>query len=58
MTELERRTVTELADWAAEDGDPDVVEVCKRALEGDVQMLAEALAWWPAWAWSRKSGAP
>jgi hypothetical protein len=54
MTELERATVSELADWAAEDGDPDVLSVCQRALEGDVEMLAEALAWWPAWAEARK----
>lgn len=41
--------IEQLADWAAEDGDPDVVEVCSRALDGDTAMVAEALHWWPAW---------
>lgn len=51
----DQRKVEQLANWAAEDGDPDVVSICERALQGDVEMMAEALAWWPAWAKSQET---
>lgn len=42
--------VEQLANWAAEDGDPDVLAICQLALAGDRAMLDDALEWWPAWA--------
>ena len=44
-----RQKVEQLADWAAEDGDPDVLEACSRALLGDTFMEEEALLWWVEW---------
>lgn len=41
--------VTELADWAAEAGDPDVLLTCQRALAGDGTAEKEALEWWGEW---------
>ena len=42
--------IEQLANWALEDGDPDVLAVCESAFAGDVAAWREALAWWPAWA--------
>ena len=48
--------VEQLANWAAEDGDPDVLGICTMALEGDPRMVEQALDIWPAWA--ETHGAP
>lgn len=46
--ELER--IEQLANWAMEDDDPDVLGVCEAAFGGDVTAWSEALIWWPEWA--------
>ena len=45
--------VAELSDWAAEDGDPDVLQLCHRALSGDTTAEQEALDWWRQWSRDR-----
>lgn len=52
---LAQARIEQLANWAAEDGDPDVLGVCQLALEGDVAMHAEALEWWEEWARVRQA---
>ncbi len=47
--------IEQLADWAAEDGDPDVLSVCEMAFAGDVAMWQQALEWWTAWSTSRRA---
>lgn len=51
VRELER--IEELAGWALEDGDSDVLAICDQALGGDVAMWKEALIWWPVWSAAR-----
>lgn len=49
-----REKVVQMANWAAEEGDPDVLLTCERALGGDGTAEQEALDWWPAWSTPRR----
>ena len=46
---LDRQRVEQVSNWAAEDGDPDVMALGMRAMDGDGQAIEEALEIWKLW---------
>lgn len=49
MTAEELVKIERLGNVAAEDGDPDVLQLAQRALDGDAAAVSEALEVWQLW---------